>query len=250
MTIRVLIIEDDVDLRDSLQAYLATTGCQVRVLGDARSVDETLLAFPADIVLLDVNLPVMDGFAAAVHLRQNRPETGIIMLTGRTLRDDRLRGLTEGADHYVTKPVDPQELELLIRNLARRLPRPAAPPADEPARPVAGHWTFPTSRWVITSPAGISIALSAAEHHLLDRLTAQAGKPVPREELVADTRRPSDDALGRGLDLVVFRLRRKVEMLTDDALPVASARGIGYVFTSPVIREEDAAAGGGHGARD
>lgn len=236
MSVHVLIVEDDSDLRDSLDNLLTGSGFKVRALRDARYIERELTTFPADVVLLDVNLPGLDGFEAAGHLKE-RPGIGIIMLTGRTRREDRLQGLSVGADHYVTKPVDPQELELLIRNLARRL---AGPRDTAPAGKVGpGRWVFLTARWSLIAPGGASVSLSAAEHHLLNRLTERAGEPVARTALISDVRRPSEDTLGRGLDLIVFRLRRKVQTETGEALPIASARSIGYVFTGPVTRDAD-----------
>ncbi len=233
MSVRVLIVEDDADLRDSLNGLLTRSGFTVKDIGDARGLEDVLAAFRPDVVLLDINLPGPDGFEAAAHLKRH-PGLGLIMLTGRVGREDRLQGLTLGADHYVTKPVDPQELLLLIGNLARRLAgktEAAAAPHPLPAR-----WVFLTANWTLVAPNATAVSLSVAEHYLLNRLTEQAGQPVARRDLIADARRPSEDTLGRGLDLIVFRLRRKVLVETGVALPVSSARGIGYVFTGPVDR--------------
>ncbi|MFG1465085.1 response regulator transcription factor [Xanthobacter sp. DSM 24535] len=235
MAIHVLIIEDDGDLRDSLETYLTGAGFKVRGIRDARHLEREMASRPADVIILDVNLPGLSGFETAEKLRE-RMNVGIIILTGRAQREDRLQGLSVGADHYVTKPADPEELELLIRNLHRRLSGRSDLPAPE--RPAPGQWVFLTARWSLISPAGAVVSLSAAEHHLLDQLTARAGESVPRAQLLVDAKRYSPDALGRSLDLVVFRLRRKVEVEAGDALPIASARGIGYVFTQAVVRED------------
>ncbi len=233
MAVHVLIVEDDADLRDSLQNLLVEAGFTVHAIGDARDLETVFGVFPADVVLLDINLPDLDGFEAALMLKEHEG-VGIIMLTGRVHREDRLQGLSLGADHYVTKPADPQELVLMIRNLGRRLSGPATRASE---RSGSDRWVFHTARWALIAPGGTSVALSAAEHHLLDRLTEQAGRPVARRALVVDARRPSEDTLGRGLDLIVFRLRRKVQTETGEALPVASARGVGYVFTGAVLRD-------------
>ncbi|WGD30075.1 response regulator transcription factor [Ancylobacter sp. WKF20] len=236
MPAHVLIIEDDGDLRDSLVQLLEADGCRVLALADGTELDAALPGFPADVVILDINLPGQDGFKLAEALLA-RPEMGIIMLTGRTGAEDRLQGLSLGADHYLTKPVDPAELRLMVRNLARRVAAIARPQPDAGADDV---WRFVSVQWCLIAPGGTSVSLSAAEHFLLSRLFKTPGQPVPRQQLVANGRSSSAETIGRGLDLVVFRLRRKVLQEAGEALPIASARSIGYVFTGRVRLSTDA----------
>jgi len=229
----MLIVEDDHDLRDSLQRYLTRAGLDVRGIADARSLVRELEAEPADVVVLDVNLPGgVDGFEAARLVRAHST-AAIVMLTGRSMRDDRLHGLSVGADHYIVKPVDPAELELVVRNLRQWVRAPEPPAAAGGAAPKG--WAFDPTHWTLAAPTGAAVALSAVEHRLIDRLVAEAGVAVARADLVAELNRKVEDASSRSLDLVVFRLRRKVERACGCSLPVLSARGIGYVFAGPVV---------------
>ncbi|TCT05587.1 response regulator transcription factor [Aquabacter spiritensis] len=232
MPIHVLLIEDDDDLRESLATYLTGAGFAVRAAANAEDLAAEMTRHPADIVVLDINLPGADGFDAAIEVRQ-RAGTGIVMLTGRSRQADRLHGLSLGADHYMVKPADPAELEMVIRNLYGRIKGLSLPAPDAEA------WILDTKRWILASPGGVGVPLSAAERHLLERLLQQPGVPVPRIELIAPGSRQDADSTGRALDVLVFRLRRKVELACDRPLPLLSARGIGYVFAgTALIRHE------------
>ncbi|WP_208948559.1 response regulator transcription factor [Segnochrobactrum spirostomi] len=220
----MLLIEDDLDLREGLGAFLSGSGFDVRALGDALDLGAELDAFAPDVVVLDLNLPGLDGFSAALAVRERRT-LGIVVLTGRTAREDRVHSLSIGVDHYITKPADPEELVLVIRNLHRRLRADGAEPETS-----AEEWRFERSLWRLTAPGGGSVTLSRTDYHVLAPLIERPGTPVSRTDLLAN-REPGttiDDA--RGLDLIVFRLRRKVERETGEQLPLLSVRGIGYVF--------------------
>lgn len=232
MTIRVLIVEDDADLRDSLLRYLGGAGFQVHAIADARALRHEIAQSSADVIVLDINLPgEVDGFAAAQIIRAET-SAGIVILTGRSMRDDRLHGLAAGADHYLIKPIDLAELEMVIRNLHKRMnPAVAEAPASAPAAP---EWGFDATQWVLTSPNGVRVGLSGVEHRLIERLTAQPGAAVARAELAAAIGRQMEDPSGRGLDLIVFRLRRKIEKECGQELPILSSRGVGYVFAAPL----------------
>lgn len=227
MATRLLLVEDDLDLRETLESYLTEGGFEVRVLGDAEGLPVELARFDPHVVVLDINLPGESGFEAAQHVRA-RPRTGLIMLTGRSMRDDRLQGLAAGADHYLVKPADPAELEMVIRNLHRRLEQDAPAESKEEAGPDA--WCLDLTRWCLIAPNSMQMPLTSAERHLVHRLMQTPGQPVPRLDLVPPRNRMDPDSDGRGLDVMVFRLRRKVERECGCALPLLSARGIGYVF--------------------
>jgi DNA-binding response OmpR family regulator len=117
---KVLLVEDDDDFRDALGRYLKTVGIQTVGADSVEDASEVLRNFAPDVVILDINLPGEDGFSALARLRQES-DLGLIMLTGRNETADRIRGLTLGADHYLAKPVNTQELEAIIRNLSNRL---------------------------------------------------------------------------------------------------------------------------------
>lgn len=227
MSVRVLLVEDDADFRESLKLFLSESGLEVHAIGHAQELAQEIARHEAHVVVLDINLPGMDGLTAAAALRESCA-VGIIMLTGRGEREDRFQGLSIGVDHYLVKPVDPAELELVIRNLHRRLH--ATPAAT--VEPANARWIFDAAQWILTSPGGARITLSRQEYEVLGRLVAHAGEPVSRLDLLG-VDSPDSESTGRNLDLVIFRLRRRVERECGCALPVLSVRGIGYVFSQP-----------------
>lgn len=223
MQIKILMVEDDDDLRDSLHGYLSDVGFEVRAMASAETLAQALADMTPDIVILDLSLPGMDGLDAAQIVRAHEP-AGLIMLTGRSMHTDRLQRLAAGADHYLVKPADPVELEMVIRNLVRRLRGPDA------VAPDSDMWVLDAKHWRLRAPDGATMSLTSAEKHLLEHLMAHPGEPAPRGALMPPRPQSDPDADGRALDVLVFRLRRKVERDCGRPLPLLSARGIGYVF--------------------
>jgi two-component system torCAD operon response regulator TorR len=133
--VRVVLVEDDHDLRQSIADYLHLRAFDVTDVDSAFGFYRALAEKEFDIAILDVNLPDASGFDLARRISSG-DRLGVIILTARTTRDDRIKGYEEGADLYLTKPVDGEELALAIGNLARRLQRVAAPSANS-AIPVA-----------------------------------------------------------------------------------------------------------------
>lgn len=225
--IRLLIIDDDVELLDTLCIYFRCRGMDVRGITDGSQLGRAVE--DVDIVICDINLPGDSGFALMARLRLTS-RIGIIALTGRSQQEDRLLGLSIGADHWMTKPVSFGELELLIGNLHRRLQEAGQTAPAEPAQ-AQECWQFDTTPWMLTAPNGRSVQLTQAEYRFIDCLLASAGRPVSREQLLEGLGRPNLDGYRRNLDVTLSRLRRKVEDACGEKLPVQSARGTGYVFT-------------------
>ncbi|MDP9140424.1 MAG: response regulator transcription factor [Pseudomonadota bacterium] len=226
VSVRVLVIEDDEDLRDTLCRYLSGIGMEVHGLDSAEGLDAHLQRHPVDLLVCDVNLPGENGFSIVARLRQ-ASKAGIVMLTARGQEEDRMLGLSLGADHYLIKPINLRELEFVIRNLHRRLmdlPQPVPEPQDE------ARWKLNSLKWTLTAPNGGSVTLSMAEFRFISGLVARAGEAVSREELLSVLDRPNLEIYSRNLDVTISRLRKKVEDGCGQRLPVSSARGLGYVF--------------------
>lgn len=228
MNLRVIVVEDEEDLCDTLCRYLGRCGMDVRGAGDAETMWRHLQSRPVDVIVLDVNLPGESGFDAAARLRESS-SVGLVMLTARGMREDRLHGLDLGADHYLVKPVDLQELESVIRNLGRRIEARKLP---APPIPATGRWLLDRRLWTLTPPGLTPIPLSGSEFLMLSRLGVQPGVPVSRSDLLAALCRSDLDPYRRNLDTTVSRLRRKVESAGCQDFPVRSARSIGYVFAA------------------
>ena len=179
------LLEDDADFREELALGLGGYGFRVAFACDnAAAFYRRLQEQPCDIVILDAHLPGEDGFSVATRLRALSP-VGIVMLTGRSALEDRVRGLEGGADVYMTKPVDLLELSSVIRSLARRMRLAKAPrPADAETRtPAESSWSLQDGGWILVAPDGASLHLSAQERTFLMALMDAAGSAVSRQAL-------------------------------------------------------------------
>ena len=233
---RVLVVEDDEELRERiLLPGLRDAGFEVRGAGSALAMYRELLSHDADVVILDVGLPDEDGFQAAAHLR-GKTRAGIVMLTGRQSSRDRVRGLDQGADAYLVKPVDMPVLVATVRSVLRRTPAAvAAPPAAHapataPRDGGTGRWSLTADGWHLVAPDGSRVLLGAGERVLLERLARQRGEVVARDVLAPDLVAALDDFDPHRIEMLVHRLRRKVLAGTGLRLPLETVRGAGYVF--------------------
>lgn len=219
----LLIVDDDDRLRELLKQFLARAGFRVSVAASAATARRLLGTLEFDLLVVDVMMPGEDGFSLTRWLRaQARPIGAIpvLILTARGLPGDRIEGLQLGADDYLAKPFEPQELSLRIEAILRRV----TPPADGPI--VMGPRQFDLARGELTTEGEI-VRLTEAEVRLLRRLAAAAHSAVDRLELARDSADPS----GRAVDIQVTRLRRKLE--SDPANPryLRTVRGVGYMLT-------------------
>ena len=226
--LRVLVVEDDVELRDKiLLPGLRRFGFEVAGVGSAIELYKWLVSHSCTLVVLDVGLPDDDGFAIAKHLRETTG-AGIVMLTGRDSQSDHIRGLSEGADVYFTKPLDVELLASALHSLSRRMSMSNLQSSATPA--VAERWRLEADGWRLVTPNGSVIALSLPERAILGKLDA-ADKPVPREELIAELDEVVEDFDPSRLEMLIHRLRRKVEMKSGQALPLSAVRKMGYLLS-------------------
>ncbi len=216
----MLVVDDDDRIRALLKAWLARDGFRVSAAGDAATARRLLESFAFDLLIVDVMMPGEDGFAFTQWLRGRSGTIGatpVIILTARGLPDDRIEGLRLGADDYLAKPFEPEELTLRIEAILRR----AQAPEPAPERVRLGGCSFDIARGELTRD-GAAIRLTEAETHLLRLLARSAHAPVDRLELIRQS------AGGRAVDIQVTRLRRKIE--SDPANPryLQTVRGVGY----------------------
>jgi len=220
--LRLALLDDDDLLRDRVLApKLRQFGFEVTATGSAAELRAVVRVGPPDIFLLDLGLPDGDGFEVARSLRAAVPRAGIIILTGRSDNVDRVRGLFEGADAYLTKPVEIDVLVATLYSVARRL---------EPAMAPAGHWTLSPDEWFLLSPSGGRVMLSKSERLLLEAMFQHANEVVSRETLIAVLTDDVDAFDPHRLDSMVHRLRRKVLAALGEPLPLNAAHGTGYVL--------------------
>ncbi len=151
MSIRVLLAEDDVDLGHLLHQYLELNGFAVRLVGDGQAARAALREQAFDILVTDVMMPLEDGFTLAAAVARDYPTLPFLFLTARKLPEDIRQGLRLGADDYLTKPFDADELILRIRNILRRSGRLAPAPS---LKLILGHFTFLPAEQLLRSPTG------------------------------------------------------------------------------------------------
>ncbi len=237
--LNIAVVEDEPDLREEICEFLTLSGMTACGMGSGEELDDHLDARACDVVVLDINLPGEDGFRIA-HRLGARDGLGVVMVTSRAALEDRVHGLKTGADAYLVKPVDLQELVATVESVCRRTKRdaPAAPSSPTPQTPSAdrhaGEWHLRRLGWELAGPNGRSVALTAAEHDFLARLLAAPGRPVSRADLLG-AHPPVPEGDLRKLDAVVRRLRRKVEDEIGFPLPVRAAHGIGYTATEMIV---------------
>lgn len=223
--LHVVVLEDDQMLRERvLLPRLADYGFKPVGMETAAQLFAAIALRVPDIVVLDVGLPDSDGYEVTRRLRLLHPGLGIVLLTARGETPDRVRGLSQGADAYLSKPVEMDLLAATLHSLARRM-RGQLPSA------VPG-WHLEANGWNLVTPAGDSIALTKAERRFLARLTATAGEAVSRDELMAALSSNVHDFDPHRLETLVYRLRRKVEQGSGAPLPLAAVHGEGYVLTA------------------
>jgi two-component system OmpR family response regulator len=230
---RVLVVDDDPDIRDIVSHEARQQGWQVSEAGSDAELAAVLKGLTPDIVLLDIRLPDQDGLTIARRLRATS-SIPIIMLTGMGSDVDRIVGLEMGADDYVVKPFNPRELVARIKAVLRRTsgqPAEAAPAAalGHDCRRFAG-WFLDLSARVLTDPAGRAVSLTNAEFLLLEALVGAPHRVLSREQLLERTRSFDADVFDRTIDVLILRLRRKMESNPHAPRLIRTERGAGYVF--------------------
>lgn len=224
--LRIALLEDDPLLRDRiLLPGLRNYGLDAVGMQTGAELEAAMRSRTFDILVLDVGLPDTDGFTVAREVRATHPHTGIVMLTCRHETPDRVRGLSEGADAYLAKPVEVELLAATLYSLARRLRAAAAPRT--------GVWRLEQGGWCLFAPSGAFVPLTDAERRLLSSLAARTGEVVGRDEIIAVLTDDVHDFDPHRLETLVYRLRQKVKKATGEALPLAAVHGKGYVLQIP-----------------
>ncbi|WP_240475881.1 response regulator transcription factor [Xanthomonas arboricola] len=201
-------------------------GFSVVPLRTAAELNVALLQEKFDLVVLDICLPDGDGFTLARDLQQGRPQLGIVILSGRDTSPDRIRGLSQGADAYLTKPVDIEMLAATLFSVARRLSRSQKSLTSSP-----NGWHLQDDGWCLFSPLGKAVVLTPSERSVLLCLWHGKGSLVGREALLATVGADMEIEIDpHRLDVLLHRLRLKVQERTGSALPLTAVRGVGYVF--------------------
>jgi two-component system, OmpR family, phosphate regulon response regulator OmpR len=226
----ILVVDDDLRLRDLLERYLAQQGFRAHGAAHAAAMRRELAAHHFDLIVLDLMLPDADGLEVCRALRAEGIVTPIIMLTARGDEIDRIVGLEIGADDYLPKPCNPRELLARIRAVLRRQPRqPVGAPQPEQAVVRFGRFAFdPATRQLLDGDAPVK--LTSGEFAVLAALVAHPFETLSRDRLIALARGREHEAFDRSIDVMVSRLRRCVEDDPRQPRWLQTVWGKGYVF--------------------
>jgi len=218
----VLLVDDDPDLAEAVSWYLEADGMRVTVFHDGVSALDGFMSDPAEVLVLDIMMPGLDGFELCRRLRQVT-DAPILMLSAREGEADKVRALGIGADDYVTKPFGPMELVARVKALLRR----AGGPPEGPIRSL-GVELCPVTR--MASVNGRPLDLTRLEFDLLIGLMKHAPGVVSRSRLVELAWGPHFYGDARLVDSHIYHVREKLSATGLGPAPIATVRGVGYAF--------------------
>lgn len=222
---RILVVDDDADLRRLVGDFLRSHGLDVEVARDAREMDARLAEARYDLIILDLMMPGEDGLSVLRRLRSD-PRPAVIMLSAMGEDTDRIVGLEVGADDYLAKPCNPRELLARVRAVLRRR---EGPVGAGPSRRF-GAWTLDVVARTVRRDGEAAVGLTDAEFRVLNAFLDRPQRVLSRDQLLEHAKGAEVDAFDRAIDVTISRLRRKLG--ADD--PIRTVRGEGYQLDARV----------------
>ena len=218
----ILVVEDDRETRTLIAKYLRNNACNVTAVSDGREMSRAMADHRVDLIILDVMLPGEDGLSLCRKVR-SEAQTPIFMLTAR------------GADDYLPKPFNPRELLARINAVLRRQASARAASSIEGASTLAFEgWRIDLRLRELRNPEGARVAMTSAEFDLLRTFCERPGRVLSRDSLLDLTQGRSAGSFERSIDVLVSRIRRKIEPDPQEATMIKTVRSGGYVFTPRV----------------
>jgi DNA-binding response OmpR family regulator len=217
----LLLVEDDIDLQKVLAQYLELSGFTVRTANHGKHGLEVFRKYHVDLCILDVMMPVMDGFALAREIRSHDAQMPIVFLTAKNQKEDKLKGLKIGADDYITKPFEAEELVLRIHNILKRAGK------EEPDEVKLGQLQV-SFHELMVSDGNNSYNLTPRESDLLRYLIENPNKLLTREQILEELWGENDYFLGRSMDVFISRLRKYLQ--AEPSISLETKRGMGFIF--------------------
>ncbi|HEX4500422.1 MAG TPA: response regulator transcription factor [Scandinavium sp.] len=239
----ILVIDDDTAICELLRDVLAehvfdVAVCHLGQQGVAMVAQRPDIA----LVLLDMMLPDINGLQVLIQLQKLRPELPVVMLTGMGSESDVVVGLEMGADDYIGKPFNPRIVVARLKAVLRRSGALALDVRSEQGNGMTFNgWRLDTERCELFSPAQHAVALTQGEYGLLLALAQNARRVLSREQLLELTHSESTDVFDRTIDVLIMRLRRKIEINPHQPMLIKTLRGLGYVFAADVVHGDKAA---------
>lgn len=238
---KILIVDDDLEIRRLLVDYLARNGFDAVAARDGREMWRELGRHAIDLIVLDLMLPDTDGLSLCRDLRV-KANIPVLMLTARGEETDRIIGIEMGADDYLVKPFNPRELLARIRMILRRTR--ALPPnlRPEPARCLKfSGWCLDTATRLLTDTDGVTSPLSGGEYRLLRIFLDHPNRVLNRDQLTEMIHGREAEAYDRAIDVQVSRLRQRLRDDSRDPALIKTVRGEGYVLASSILEQDSCA---------
>jgi two-component system phosphate regulon response regulator OmpR len=235
----VLAVDDDPKITRLVKQFLEEDGYRVLTAGSGKEAFDILHETRVNLILLDLVLPDIDGFALMTRIR-SLTESPIIVVSGKGDAADKIVGLEMGADDYISKPFHLRELTARIKTVLRRTQKTEAGPAAAPAAANGARiiefdgWTMNVGRFELLDPSGRPVDLTTGEFQLLQTLVEANQRALSREQLFDITRSDDYDSFDRAIDIQIGRLRKKLD--DDPKRPhfIKTVRGVGYMFIGNV----------------
>ena len=228
------VVDDDLRICQLLGQYLEAEGYAVRTATSARELFTHVAEAPADLIILDLLLPDQDGFGVTRALRAHS-DVPILMLTGRAETVDKVVGLELGANDYLTKPFERRELLARVRVLLRRAhPKVAPAPVHDLSVAQFAGWHLDVAGNTLRSPSGVAVALTHHEFALLAALVRRPQQVLTRDHLLNALTGRGSSAYDRSVDVLIGRLRAKLEEDPKHPHLILTVRGVGYKLGSSV----------------
>jgi DNA-binding response OmpR family regulator len=226
--LKILLAEDDLNLGMLVADHLELEGFDVKLCKDGEIALKAFNASAFDLCLLDVMMPKLDGFSLAKEIRKKNEIIPIIFITARSMKEDKLKGYDLGADDYITKPFDEQELLWKIKAVIRRIPDTKK---EEKVEVVSiGKYTFDFSRQSLNID-GKTKRITEKESDILKYLSDHRNKKIKREDLLTEVWGNNDYFFGRSLDVFITKIRKYLK--EDATLNIENVFGVGFIFNVP-----------------
>jgi DNA-binding response OmpR family regulator len=230
---KILLAEDDLNLGVLLVDYLESEGFEVKLCKDGELALKAFQNNSFDICLLDVMMPKMDGFSLAKAIRIKDQKIPLLFITAKSMKEDKIKGYGLGADDYITKPFDEEELLLKIKAIVRRMPE----NRNEIKKDIIsiGKYLFDmTNQSLIIN--GIAKRITEKECEILNYLSLHRNHVIKREEMVKELWGENDYFLGRSLDVFITKIRKYLK--EDPHLSIENVFGVGFIFNVPENKDQ------------
>lgn len=230
---RIIVLDDELELRNMLLRFLTAEGYEVRAVADSAKLDRMLEREPFDLLVLDLMMAHENGLSVCRRLRAEGQTIPILMLTARGDPLDRVVGLETGADDYLAKPFLPRELVARIRAMLRRQQMLHGDTPSTPERLRFGDFRLDLARHQLWR-GDVEVELNSAERLLLEALATTPNRAVSRDNLLLRARGRGYDASARSIDVQILRLRQAVEALPASPRHIKTIWGLGYMLVADV----------------